>query len=337
MDPVSDFLPVVQPFREIHGEITACFANKEAAIFHELWWSQHGLPLPLYGVRAKLLERLDLDAVPGLDGFPTSLKNFLDTVSPIFDQSLLQGMAERASRLDHVSGVEVKGEMTLSDIFIRRQTHRTWALEIISAIATRYYERTNAAHQGLPDPALCSESVVSDLDLDPLQSIEQITLCGSTMLEAWSQIFLPDAEDYIRQAQDQVRQFECLQLDDNGPESKSLVGRDTSDWLPSHGPSPLPAFHGTHAGFCGFPEDERMDGTCHPSRAIPVLGTMPVVSTGFHAFKTYLCAAFRAEVIFNLFALSMSVLQKRWTVNEVCWTADDARKHFTGVIFLDIN
>jgi hypothetical protein len=38
-----------------------------------------------------------------------------------------------------------------------------------------------------------------------------------------------------------------------------------------------------------------------PSRAMPALGTMPIVSTGFHAFKTYLYAAFRAEVIFKPF------------------------------------
>jgi hypothetical protein len=134
------------------------------------------------------------------------MENFLDTVSSIFDRTLLQGMAERAWRLDHVSGVETKGEMTLSDVFVRRQTHRTWALEIITAIATRYHERTQAAYQGLPDPALCVDTV-PDLDLDPLQPIEQITLCGPTILEAWSRILLPDAEDYARQAEEQVQRL----------------------------------------------------------------------------------------------------------------------------------
>jgi hypothetical protein len=54
------FLPAVQPFRDIHGEITACFANQEAEAFHDLWW---GLPLWGYGVRNKMVARLALDTV----------------------------------------------------------------------------------------------------------------------------------------------------------------------------------------------------------------------------------------------------------------------------------
>lgn len=157
-------------------------------------------------------------------------------------------------------------------------------------------------------------------------------MCGSTMLEAWLQVSLPDAEVGIRQAEDQVHQFACLQLAENRPKVRSVMRWDKSDWSPSDGPSSLPVFRGSHAGLAGSPEDELTNGTFRPSRAVPALGTMPLVSTAFHAFKTYLYTVFRAQVISNLFDPPLSGLQKRWTVNDACWTADEARKHFSGVI-----
>jgi hypothetical protein len=52
MNPVSRFLPAVQSFRDIHGEITACFTNQEGEAFHDLWWC---LPLSVCGVRNKMV------------------------------------------------------------------------------------------------------------------------------------------------------------------------------------------------------------------------------------------------------------------------------------------
>jgi hypothetical protein len=338
MDPVSSYLPAMQPFRAIHAEIAACFADKEPTLFHQLWWTQArpnlrylwnrpstSRPehfLPLVGIQAQILERLDLDSVPHMDDFPSSMEDFLHTVSPIFDADLLQAMADRAQRLDTISGVE----MSICDVFIRRATNRAWAMEVVNAIATRYYERSSAAHRGESDLQEQDEIIPDldlDLDLDPNLTTVQINLSGPTMLEAWNRMAgVSDGEDVVREAS-QVLALQALTLQDTQDISIPI---HSHPWEPVMDPS-IPHFHGTHASLFNTPESESYSGSLtglsRPSRAIPALATLPVVCTGFHAFKTYLFAAFRAEVIANLFSAPLSSLQKRWTVGA---------RHHNGVL-----
>jgi hypothetical protein len=235
--------------------------------------------------------------------FPTSVDDFLRTISPAFDLKYVKGFEASCYHFDHISGSLTPSSSTssstsrhdaapnLSDSFICCLDFHSWITDICQAIALycfktitpgrKHTHRAIPQYDGPSDMEPLSQAGVVD-DGGPFK---QVTLIGPDLFEAWNRL------SFTRN------------LENVSPQS--------STWTPSN-PGGLYVYHGTAAHF----EDPNfivalanrafnaLIGRSRRNQITPALGpgggNMPVVWTAFSPLGAFLWAVFRGAVVSNI-------------------------------------
>jgi hypothetical protein len=235
--------------------------------------------------------------------FPTSVDDFLRTISPAFDLKYLKEFEASCYHFDHISGSFTSPCSTssstsrhdpapnLSDSFICCLDFDSWITDICQAIALYCFKTITPGrkhtHRAIPQ-------YDGPSDMEPLSQVgvvddggpfKQVTLVGPNLFEAWNRLSF-------------TRNLENM-------------SRRSSTWTPSQ-PGGLYVYHGTAAhielpGFILALADRPFNGLrgmSQRNQITPALGpggiNMPVVWTAFSPLRAFLWAVFRGEVVSNI-------------------------------------
>jgi hypothetical protein len=232
--------------------------------------------------------------------FPTSVDDFIRTVSPAFDHKYLMEFEARCSHFDHIVGSLAPPSSTssstprddpapnLSDTFICWLDFESWVAEIGWTIALYCFETTTPGrkhtHRAIPqyDGPSDMEPLPQAGVVDDGGPFKQVTLVGLNLSEAWNRLsFTRDLENMSRQS---------------------------STWTPSQ-PGGLYVYHGTaeHISIPGFIVSLArrpfvgLVGKTRRNQIAPAVGrdagNIPVVWTAFSPLRAFLWAVFKGEVV----------------------------------------
>jgi len=236
-------------------------------------------------------------SVPGRNKSPTSVHDFLRTISPEFNHSYLKGFEANCDRFDHIIGGSNYHNSTssssshqvptlnLSDIFMCDLSFGSWIAKIRLAIALHCFEtvapggklaqRLMPQYDGPPDTP--PPSIQAGV-LDDGGTFKQVILVSPNLYEAWNRL------SFTRN------------LENTCPQS--------STWTLSQ-PGGLYVYHRTavhldHADFILALANRPFNGLMGNSQRNQITQgkeSIPVVWTVFSPFRAFLWAEFVADVI----------------------------------------
>ncbi|KAK3292618.1 uncharacterized protein B0H64DRAFT_407178 [Chaetomium fimeti] len=256
------------------------------------------------------------------DKSPASISEFLSLVEPIFSSSFLAEINAQARAFDAVAGIT-----GLSDVFIEARPAREAIRDLIQSIAVQCAKEaveavplpgqtegtapqppatkraaTSPTLPPLPPPAPTEALPDTDSPLDqgPRCSLVQIDLEGTAILDAWG-------HNATTREMERIALSAGPSATPSSPEFKAL-----------------PVYHGTDS-FCTAVWEEQdtalqtgaLAGHSRDNQVVPTSNRLPVVWTGFSPLRSFLWAAFLAEVLSPVpTGVAKQKLQSPWSCRD---------------------